>query len=155
VPGALSAYRGRFAPARPGNCRAFADACEPIALPGHNGSFLRVGCVVDRPGWQLSPAFLNSKPGCSSDRHPFLVANTLLHMRATILLEQFGEMETTLDTKPPLLSTRAGSRLLGVNVRTFTGIMQANGVQAVPTGRTNLWRRADLERLAGLPQESA
>jgi hypothetical protein len=68
---------------------------------------------------------------------------------------KLGELEAIVDkTTPLLISSRAASRLLGVDPKTFNAITENNDLQGVSTGRTTLWPRLAIERLAAL-KESA
>jgi len=64
-----------------------------------------------------------------------------------------AEQGAIVENQPLLISARAASRWLGVDNKTFAGIAAAQRLTPVSTGRTWLWRRAEVERLAGLPVE--
>jgi hypothetical protein len=69
-------------------------------------------------------------------------------------MDGFGVQEALVEREPLLLSSRAAARLLGVDIRTFQGVAQAMNLTVVSTGRTRLWRRLEIERLAAI-RESA
>jgi hypothetical protein len=70
--------------------------------------------------------------------------------------QEFGDKENALkDTTALLISTKAASRLLGIDPVTFKGVAEHNGLTPVPTGKTTLWPRLQVERLAAMETENA
>jgi hypothetical protein len=51
---------------------------------------------------------------------------------------------------PLLISGRAAARLLGIDTKTFQGVVKANSLQTVSTGKRQMFRRPEIERLAGI-----
>jgi hypothetical protein len=58
--------------------------------------------------------------------------------------------EITVDNKPLLITGSAASRLLGIDRNTFRRLAQAEGLSTVSTGRSKMFKRMEVERLAGI-----
>jgi excisionase family DNA binding protein len=64
---------------------------------------------------------------------------------------ELGEEENALKDTAVLISSRKAAELLGIDRATWKGITHAEGLEAVRTGKSLLWRRAEVERIAGQP----
>jgi hypothetical protein len=63
---------------------------------------------------------------------------------------ELGEEENALKDMALLISARRASQLLGIDRATFQGVAIANNLTAVPTGKSTLWRRLEIEALVGI-----